>query len=603
MIDQLKGLVTYQTFGEGDKKQNKSLCKIIHSYDEKLFQDLNEKGAGIYFMFNEGNGKGRNNKSVIRIRGFFQEDDHNCDKELPLEPHFIVQTSPGKYHRHFLVDGLSPEDYKQIMSVMISDYGSDPNAKDLARVLRVPGFTNNKSNFKVELVHSSGKPPYSHDEVMEAFIDMPIIRRHVRDYATKTIDDPNYSRNVAIFQLGCQLGEEGVNENTLSKALRLFEEQMRPTDTSGQIKGMDFASELTTITRGWQKTSEERQRILDEMPVIENVEALKFPLLTYEQLMDRPVLKWYIKDLLPVAELGFIYGESGTGKTFFAIHLVKHLLSGHGRFFGKKVTDPVNVLYICAEGVSGFRDRLQLSINEMSFEEKNRLRIIDRKPGLNRISDVKEIINSCNHSRFVPNLVFIDTLAQTSGGANQDSNTEMQLYLDSVAKLNAAFNSMSIIIHHAGKDVSRGMRGASCLKGAADVSILLTGQKQGPKTALVDKLKDGADDLEMYFELKPEIIAVGFDEDGDDMSRSSCTLVELTEKPAEPVKNNSKRQTQVLEFVNGEDYVPMTSKALVKELCDLHHVEQSHVFTRCVKTLLDKGMLEEVNGFIEPSLF
>jgi len=599
MLDQLTGKITYQTFGESDKKGDKSLCRIIHKYDEKLFQELNTKGAGIYFMFNEGNGTGRNNKSVIKIRGFFQEDDHECKLKLPLEPHFVVQTSPGKFHRHFLVDGLSPDDYKQLMGVMISEYGSDPNAKDLARVLRVPGFMNNKSGFKVELVHSSGKKPYSHDEVMEAFIHMPIIKKHVKEMAVKTHDDPMYSRNVAIFQLGCQLGEEAVDEKLLPKALKLFEKDMRPTDTTGAVKSMDFESELTTILRGWHKTSEERQRILDEMPVIENVEALKFPLLTYEQLLDRPVLKWYVKDLIPAAELGFIYGESGTGKTFFAIHLVKHLLQGHGKFFDKKVTDPVNVLYICAEGISGFRDRLQLSINDMTAEEKNRLRIIDRKPGLNRISDVKEIINSCNHSKFVPDIVFIDTLAQTSGGANQDNNTEMQLYLDSIAKLNAAFNSMSIIVHHAGKDASKGMRGASCLKGAADVSILLTGEKQGPKTAKVDKMKDGADDLEMYFELKPEVIAVGFDEDGDDMSRSSCILVELQDKPADDgLKGYCTREAHVIQFLNNEHYQAMKQLDLAKKLMNDHDLTRYDVYQRAIKSLIKKGIIEEIEGFI-----
>lgn len=600
MIDKLQGLVTYQTFGETQNKGNKNLCRIVHQYDQKLFEKLNDQGAGIYFMFNEGNGSGRNNKSVVKIRGFFQEDDHSCDVELPLEPHFVVQTSPGKFHRHFFVNGLSQDDYKRLMHIMISDYGSDPNAKDLARVLRVPGFKNHKSGFQVEIVAQSDKEPYTRSEVMEAFFYTPSIKKAVMEMATKTIDDPYYSRNLAIYQLGNRLADEEVPLDLLPKALRLFEKEMRPTDASGQIKGMDFDNEIASITRGWTQSSEERQRVIDEMPIIENVEALKFPLLTYEQLLNRPVLKWYVKDLIPAAELGFIYGESGTGKTFFAIHLVKHLIQGCGKFFGKKVADPVNVLYICAEGISGFRDRLQLAINDMSIEEKNRLRIIDRKPGLNRVSDVKEIISSCNYNRFVPNVVFIDTLAQTSGGANQDSNTEMQLYLDSVAKLNAAFDSMSIIVHHAGKDASKGMRGASCLKGAADVSILLTGQKT--KTAKIDKMKDGADDIEVHFELKPEVITVGFDEDGEDTSRSSCILIELKEKPPTLSTGNNNREVQILEFVNSDDYKPMNKKMLVLALAAEHFTERPDVFKRAIQNMLKKGLLEEVNGCIEPGI-
>jgi uncharacterized protein YaaQ len=46
--------------------------------------------------------------------------------------------------------------------------------------------------------------------------------------------------------------------------------------------------ELTTITRGWQKTSDERQRILDEMPVIDFLNfALRFRALINPEFLKR----------------------------------------------------------------------------------------------------------------------------------------------------------------------------------------------------------------------------------------------------------------------------------------------------------------------------
>ena len=56
------------------------------------------------------------------------------------------------------------------MERMIESYGSDPNAKDLSRVLRVPGFLNRKHGdpHQVRVLSSPGWR-YSRAEILAAF--------------------------------------------------------------------------------------------------------------------------------------------------------------------------------------------------------------------------------------------------------------------------------------------------------------------------------------------------------------------------------------------------------------------------------------------------
>src|SRR5258706_16045760 len=112
----------------------------------------NRLGAGIYITFNRTDLKGRRTNNVTAIRGVFQEDDYGFKADLPLVPTFEVETTPGagtsagKWHCYFLTESPLPADedaraeFTGMMARMIADFGSDENAKDVARVLRLAGF-------------------------------------------------------------------------------------------------------------------------------------------------------------------------------------------------------------------------------------------------------------------------------------------------------------------------------------------------------------------------------------------------------------------------------------------------------------------------------
>jgi hypothetical protein len=82
---------------------------------------------------------------------------------------------------------------------------------------------------------------------------------------------------------------------------------------------------------------------------------------------------------------------------------------------------------------------------------------------------------------------------------------------------------MVVLIHHSGKDESRGARGWSGLRAACDFEFEII-RAGVDRVATVTKMKGGADGNEFGFKL--ETIVVGKDEDGDD--ETTC-VVEFTD--------------------------------------------------------------------------
>ena len=124
--------------------------------------------GGRLVTINLTDGKGRNRENIIGIRALWQEDDHGDERELPVEPHQIVETSPGKFHRYLLVVGMPLDDFEPAQQVMVDHFGSDPSAKDRARVMRLPGFWHMKDPSQphpVRLIHESGALPWAWEDL------------------------------------------------------------------------------------------------------------------------------------------------------------------------------------------------------------------------------------------------------------------------------------------------------------------------------------------------------------------------------------------------------------------------------------------------------
>lgn len=171
------GPVTFQTFDDDDTRKSRRLAWQGHGslqqYGVRL-ESLNSDGAGVFFMVNEGDGKGRKAKNVRAVRAVFADLDGAPLQpvlDCPLPPHAVVETSPGKFHAYWCVDGVPLELFKPIQKAIAAKFRSDGSVNDLCRVMRIPGFRHRKDggSFRSRIIALNARSRYDVAEVLVVF--------------------------------------------------------------------------------------------------------------------------------------------------------------------------------------------------------------------------------------------------------------------------------------------------------------------------------------------------------------------------------------------------------------------------------------------------
>jgi len=224
---------------------------------------------------------------------------------------------------------------------------------------------------------------------------------------------------------------------------------------------------------------------------------------------------WLIKRFLPAGGLGVIYGRPGSGKTFSCLDIAMHVALGRP-WRGLKV-EQKSVSYVSPEAgrlganrvigwcrhhredwPDGFR-LSPVSINLRSSPDD----------AIALIEDIKANQPACG-------LVIIDTLNRAMAGGDENSSEDMGAFVrmcDAVAK---ATGALVLIVHHSGKDATKGSRGHSSLLGAVSVEIEITREQGMPGLIKNTKQRDGEDGAEYGFDLTS--VPLGKDCDGEEVT-------------------------------------------------------------------------------------
>ena len=114
----------------------------------------NARGANIYVAANPlrfGSRK-RTKESIDEVRHLYIDIDSDGDarlaavraSEMVPTPSTILSTSPGKYQILWQVDDFRFAEQERLLKLLAIAFGGDPACTDCNRVLRLPGFVNNK---------------------------------------------------------------------------------------------------------------------------------------------------------------------------------------------------------------------------------------------------------------------------------------------------------------------------------------------------------------------------------------------------------------------------------------------------------------------------
>lgn len=239
------------------------------------------------------------------------------------------------------------------------------------------------------------------------------------------------------------------------------------------------------------------------------------PLLAFSDLENMPPMKWLIEGIFPADGVGCLYGDPASAKSFLAIDLAAHVAEGTA-WFGLPVLQ-LPVVYVAFEGRGGFPKRAK-AWRLFNQREKFPAGVwLDYNPAdLLKPADVALMAASYPKGA----LIIIDTLAQSQSG-DENSTKDMGSFNRACCDLKERVGGPLLLIHHRGKDTSKGLRGSSSLLGALDVTIEVTVDKAtGIRVWEVAKNKEGEDGQKFAFKLeKVTLEPDNFDSD------TSCAVV------------------------------------------------------------------------------
>jgi hypothetical protein len=276
------------------------------------------------------------------------------------------------------------------------------------------------------------------------------------------------------------------------------------------------------IKRGWERS---RVASAEEFPIAAPVDPSTAPATTQQQAktgrfkpkvpdLNEPAPEWVVKHLLQKGGLAFLYGDPGTGKTIFAVEAGVSVARGVD-WHGRKVRQG-RVVYIVSESKHGFRARLKayLRSQNLTLEDLNEQFLeVTEEPHLMDIEDEMALVSDLKELGPI-SLIVVDTWARAMVGIDENASKDTSMALAACKRISDATGACVLVVHHTGKDASRGMRGSSNLKAGGDTEIALERPAKGPRVARVGKQRD-AEDYTALFHYELDAVELGKDSDGD----------------------------------------------------------------------------------------
>jgi len=200
--------------------------------------------------------------------------------------------------------------------------------------------------------------------------------------------------------------------------------------------------------------------------------------------------KFVVEDVLGVQEMSVLYGRSNTGKTFVWLDVALRIAAGM-EWNGRKTTKGP-VVYVAAEGTFGIHARVAAwaKHNKVDMRDVWFSTVPCPVDLLRPDADTKPLIELVNaeaaswgDGSHAAAFVALDTFSRVLAGGDENSGVDVGTVVLHIDMLRAATRAHVGVVHHSGKDQSRGARGWSGLNAATDVEFeiadgVLTNTKQ-----------------------------------------------------------------------------------------------------------------------------
>lgn len=279
-----------------------------------------------------------------------------------------------------------------------------------------------------------------------------------------------------------------------------------------QIYKKDYQRDVMNNTQ--QITAKEKIKLIKQN---------KFAWQNISELRKRDPIEWLISKHLISKGVMFIYGASQAGKTFLAVDMALSLAL-KDEWLGMPIKRNTPVRYAAFEDYSGVAMRVDGWLTHYGFSEcdvgdKFLLGGEGSSLIITKEESVENFIRELGD--FKKGIIFIDTLNKVGGGEDENSNGRMGLAISYAERIAYATDSLVIIIHHTGKDASKGMRGATATHGGADL-IYRVDRDDEDREVTFEKIKNGRDGHGKAYKL--ETVVLDKELYGDDDNETAIAI-------------------------------------------------------------------------------
>ena len=290
-------------------------------------------------------------------------------------------------------------------------------------------------------------------------------------------------------------------------------------------------------------------------------------LIPIQSLPFRIDVPYVVKGWFRKGQVAMVYGPSNVGKSFFVLDLMNHIASGRS-WNGCRVQQG-RVVYVACEGHSGIAQRiraLELSGRFTDDFQQDQFLLLPERIDLSNYDTAREFCD--RFAEMDVDMIVIDTLATAVGDKSENETSTVNVILKGLEQLRAINDPSIVLVHHTGKDTSKGARGASAFRCSVDTEIALFKDRE-LITVQTTKQRDYANGAVLYFTL--ENVELGRDSDGDPVT--SC-VVQYTSKADRPAKLSDAKLIMLRGFetaltgagfeLHGHPDLPSKTRAVLK---------------------------------------
>jgi hypothetical protein len=357
-----------------------------------------------------------------------------------------------------------------------------------------------------------------------------------------------------------------------------------------QRAGWSYADTLREVRKAAQGAFLKQQR--DPRGAI-TAPAGGIEILSAAQLEDRPPPEWQIEGVLPEHAFVNIYGDSASFKSFVALDMALSIATGtpwHDRPVKQGV-----VLYVLGEGQGSFATRMRAWMAHNGVEAPpEHFHAVLTPIGMGDAPAITALRDAIQARRLAPAVIVIDTLARNFGSGDPDKTKDMGMFVAGVDALRHEFKAAAWVIHHSGKDKTKGARNSNALRAAVDVEIETDRFDQDMAVTLTCKKQKDAEEFQpMRLDLRAvEVVNKTTGEVASSLAVATAGISTLPRpKPGDGEQGPSRLgRNERLVLSKLDDGAQTFATLLARTGFD------NGTLGRCLRSLTSKGLVAEQNG-------